>query len=134
MDSIQQDSILYITAALCTFLAILVSYRWLVRQSAVKAKDDGHKKDAVAKETEETKDEEEIKTVRKMRFPIILSEIINTISYHTSVSGIRRSITLLRPSDELDIWDADMLRNFSSSKLQARHLAISIWRKRTTFE
>ncbi|XP_033630487.1 matrix-remodeling-associated protein 7-like [Asterias rubens] len=62
MDSIQQDSILYITAALCTFLAILVSYRWLVRQSAVKAKDDGHKKDAVAKETEETKDEEEIKT------------------------------------------------------------------------
>ena len=67
MEASVQEALFYITAGLCTLLAILVSYRWLTRQpekSAAEEKE-GEKRRERSEETKESEEEEELKAVRQ---------------------------------------------------------------------
>ncbi|XP_038064505.1 matrix-remodeling-associated protein 7-like [Patiria miniata] len=63
-----QEALLYITAGLCTFLAIIVSYRWLLRKP-VKASEEG--KGDIKKESTEQEDTEETAEKDKPKAPAV---------------------------------------------------------------
>ncbi|XP_022092352.1 matrix-remodeling-associated protein 7-like [Acanthaster planci] len=68
MDALVTDVLFYITAALCTFLAILVSYHWLLRKPE-KAQEE--EKEETVNESMEQEDEEETAEDEKPEAPLV---------------------------------------------------------------